>query len=275
MTSNLYPLYDGHNHLQDASLLPHITTVLADCKASGVQRMVVNGTCEKDWPLVAELAQQHPCVLAAFGLHPWKIKERTSKWNSTLEQYLKKTPGVVGEIGLDRWVEDFDIDDQIAVFETQWQMAVDLDLPVTVHCLKAWGILHEKLRAYRRARKGFLLHSYNGSAELIQPLADLGGYFSISGYFAQEKKKKHRDVLQHIPLDRLLLETDAPNMLPPKHLNSYPIDEYKTNHPANIKSVYAFCAQLFGVTDDQLKERVAKNFKTFFGSLTGDAVSEK
>ena len=257
-------MYDSHNHLQDPRLLPHFNKVLSNCKVIGVKRMVVNGTSEADWSIVAELAKDHPVLLPSFGLHPWKIKSRSSNWQALLIQYLHNQPSAIGEIGLDRWVDGFDIDDQLEVFDIQWQLAHELNRPVTIHCLKAWGLLLEKLEASPQSLSGFLLHSYSGSADLIKPLVQLGAYFSISGYFAQDKKKKHWDVLKQIPLDRLLLETDAPDMLPPKNLNLYPINEYKINHPANIKSVYHFSAELFEISEYKLKTQVASNFNKLF-----------
>lgn len=257
-------MYDCHNHLQDEQLMPHLQQVLLDCDAIGVQQMVVNGTCEADWPVVTQLAKNHAIVRPALGLHPWKIKDRSKSWLTTLRQQLHNTGASMGEIGLDCWIEGVDIDDQIEVFDAQWRLAVELNRPATLHCLKAWGLLLEKLQTLPLLSRGFLLHSYSGPAAFIQPLTQLGAYFSISGYFAQEKKRKHQVILKNIPIDRLLLETDAPNMLPPQVMNKYPISEYTINHPANINSVYSFAAELFNIPKIELQAQVAQNFNTLF-----------
>lgn len=238
--------------------------IIYDCAAIGVKCMVVNGTCEEDWATVAQLAHEHPIVHPSFGLHPWNIKNRSNNWLITLRHYLEDMPASIGEIGLDRWIDGFDIQEQIKVFDAQWQLAAELNRPVTIHCLKAWGLLLEKLHTGPRHQQGFLLHSYNGSEELITPLAQLGGYFSISGYFAHERKKQHHHTLKKIPIDRLLLETDAPHMLPPQELNKYPIKKYTINHPANIQTVYQFAATLFDIPEIDLKKQVADNFKRLF-----------
>src|ERR1044071_7049368 len=103
---------------------------------------------------------------------------------------------------------------QEEVFVFQLGLAAERNVPLSIHCLQAWGPLVEILQRTPRPACGFLLHSYGGSGELIQPLAKLGAYFSCSGYFAHERNAEHRDDSIQGNLDRLLVETDAPDMLP-------------------------------------------------------------
>ena len=105
--------------------------------------------------------------------------------------------------------------------------------------------------------RGFLLHSYGGSAELVPQLVDLGAYFSFSGYFLHEKKYKTRKAFSHIPSDRLLIETDAPDMLPPEDIISHPLSG-NLNHPANLTAIHHAAAQSFDVS------KVDRNFDHFF-----------
>ena len=183
-------LYDAHNHLQDERLGANPAELVAVAANEGVVKMVVNGSCEEDWPAVLALARQFSQVLPSFGYHPWYVKERTSEWRKVLAQFLDQTPSVIGEIGLDRWIKDHDLADQEEVFVWQLRLAAERDLPVSIHCLQAWGRLLELLQAGPLPREGFLLHSYGGPQEMILPLARLGAYFSIPGYFAHERKQK-------------------------------------------------------------------------------------
>ena len=80
----MLPLYDAHNHLQDAWLTPHRAQVFADLAAVGVRQVVVNGTCESDWPEVADLARESPLVLPSYGLHPWDAGNRSPNWQQNL-----------------------------------------------------------------------------------------------------------------------------------------------------------------------------------------------
>src|SRR5690242_12653852 len=121
--------------------------------------MVVNGSSEQDWPLVLALARAHPEVLPSFGYHPWYIKERSTDWEQNLAGFLDQIPAGVGEIGLDKWVRDHDLPDQERVFVAQLRMAAQRNLPVSIHCLQAWGTLLELLANNPRPQCGFVLHS--------------------------------------------------------------------------------------------------------------------
>ena len=106
-------LYDAHNHLQDERLQPWIDGILRTLPDLGIVCAVVNGTSEADWEQVARLARQHCWIKPAFGLHPWFVKNRTPRWRDTLQRYLEEFPAAaVGEIGLDRWIADPDIQAQ-------------------------------------------------------------------------------------------------------------------------------------------------------------------
>src|SRR5690606_31434693 len=135
----------------------------------------------------------------------------------------------------------------------------------SIHCLKAWGRLDELLRSERLPACGFLLHSYGGPKEMVNGFLDLGAYFSISGHFAHERKARQREVFRAIPLDRILVETDAPDMLPPDSLNRFPLGS--ANHPANIQSTHEFAATLFGKTSDEFATQMELNFQRLFGGL--------
>ena len=261
-------LYDAHNHLQDARLNGVREDAFAKAIKSGVVKMIVNGTRESDWPAVLELAGKHAEIVPSVGLHPWFVSKRSPAWKQTLVTTLDTQRCVIGEIGLDRWVKDFDAAQQEEVFVYQLRLAAERHLPVSVHCLQAWGALLEILRREPRPACGFLLHSYGGSSELIEPLAKLGAYFSCSGYFAHERKARQREAFCHVPLDRLLIETDAPDMLPPARLiaeNLVHEDGTAVNHPANLQRIYRFVADLRGISVEKLAEEMEQNFKRLFG----------
>jgi TatD DNase family protein len=213
-------LYDAHNHLQDDRFGGRQAELLAACRQAGVARMVVNGSCEADWPDVLALAQAHPEVLPSFGYHPWHFHERSPDGRRSLVSFLDAVPSAVGEIGLDRWKPGLAYDGQEELFVAQLRLAAERNLPVSIHCLQAWGRLFDLLKAGPRPERGFLLHSYGGPQEMVKPLADLGAYFSLPGYFAHERKHRQRETFRHVPRERLLLETDAPDQLLPETGNA-------------------------------------------------------
>lgn len=264
-------LYDAHNHVQDERLAPNRSQVLEEAIGAGVAGMVVNGAAEDDWPLVLELARANPMIIPSFGYHPWYVQERSPQWRETLLDLLEAIPAGVGEIGLDRWMKDYDWSAQQEVFRWQLQAAAERNLPVSIHCLQAWGRLLELLRAGPTPACGFLLHSFGGPAEMIPALTELGAYFSLPGYFAHDRKVRQREAFRCVPPERLLIETDAPDQRLPPIRTLFPLQCQSSaepiNHPANLLAVYQFAAELFGESLESLVARVSQNFHNLFGGL--------
>lgn len=232
--------------------------------------MVVNGSCEEDWPQVAALARAHPdLIIPSFGYHPWYVHERTTRWLEHLKLCLDESPGsVIGEIGLDRWKPCLSYDGQEEVFSAQLELAAARNLPASIHCLQAWGRMHDLLRAKPLPARGFLLHSYGGSQEMVLPFARLGAYFSLPGCYAHERKARQRETFRHVPVDRLLIETDAPDQSLPDTLNEHPLLDPASgralNHPANLPVVYRFAAGLLQQLPEALAGKVEENFLRLF-----------
>jgi TatD DNase family protein len=280
-------LYDAHNHLHDERLAPQLDAVVAALGEAGVAGMVVNGSCEEDWPQVLALARRDARVLPSFGYHPWYVQERTPDWQHALAGFLDAVPAAVGEIGLDKWILErpplphpagspasastpAPLHEQEEVFTWQLRLAAERDLPASIHCLQAWGAMLEILRREPRPRCGFVLHSYGGPREMVGPLAKLGAYFSLPGYFAHERKLRQRETFLAVPRDRLLIETDAPDQLLPGDRNRHPLLDARTgkalNHPANLPAVYEFAAELLGEAVEKLAAQVEENFLRVFGT---------
>ncbi len=259
---------DAHNHLQDERLSATLEQSLAECERIGVRHAVVNGTHPRDWPRVAALAQRYPWILPSFGVHPWYIDDLPTEYLSVLGEYLDRAPSVVGEIGIDYWKEGIDRVRQEQVFLEQLSLARTRNLPVTVHGLKAWSRLLDLLRAHGAPAKGFLLHSYSGPRDLVEAFADLGGYFSVAPAFLAPQRHAKLEVFRHIPVDRILLETDAPDQGPIREMDLYRDDtahSLNVNHPGNIQLMYSGMAELLRFSADKLAERMRDNFTRLFG----------
>jgi TatD DNase family protein len=270
-------LYDAHNHLQDERFGSRSEELIATAAKVGVVKMVVNGSCEEDWPKVLKLARHHSQVVPSFGYHPWYVKERSAEWQKNLTRFLDEVPSALGEIGLDRWIEDYDTPQQEEAFIWQLRLAAERNLPVSIHCLKAWGRLLEILQNEPRPTCGFVLHSFGGPKEMVPGLAELGAYFSFPGYFAHERKVKQREAFRSVPPDRLLIETDAPDQLLPDNLSNYSFTDSNgkpLNHPANLGAVYRFMAELLGKPFERLAEEVEENFLRVFGELRRQVLND-
>jgi TatD DNase family protein len=293
-------LYDAHNHLQDPTLVPHLANIADAARTAGIAAMVVNGTCEDDWPQVHALAQRYPFVRPSYGLHPWDAGNRSPAWLDTLRARLAAEAGAaVGEIGLDRWILDSarpddprlagvrraPIEEQTEVFLAQLALAAAENRPVTIHCLQAFGLLDKLLQAHPVPARGFLLHAYGGPAELIPRFAARGAYFSFNGYFLKDTpapdpkchplgdtvfRGARLEAFKRVPLDRLLVETDAPAMALPTGWRTHGLpagaDGAPLNHPANLEAAYSALAALRHVPAAELPPRIAANFSRFFGA---------
>ena len=255
---------DAHNHLHDARLAPHRAAIFDELRRIGVASAVVNGTRESDWDAVTALGFGQP----SYGLHPWYVSERSDAWLEKLRALLLANPtAAVGEIGLDRWIEGHDLAVQTPIFTAQLALAAELHRPATIHCIRAWGALWDVLRE-RELPASFLLHAYGGPAEMVAGFVERGAYFSFSPSFLAERKAAQREIFRTLPLDRLLVETDAPDLRPPDERNPRPLPE-GLNHPANIDLAYAALAELRSLPLDKLGHIVAENFSRLFGAQGG------
>jgi TatD DNase family protein len=261
---------DAHNHLQDEWLAPYRGEIFEALDAIGIGAAVVNGTNEADWPEVAALARRYRWIIPSYGMHPWYLTPRTPRWQERLLDFVSAGPCGIGEIGLDRWKEPYDIAEQAGIFKWQLTVAAERNLPVTIHCLKAWGALWDILKDNPVPERGFLLHSYGGPAEMLRGFIDRGAYFSFPGYFLGSRKEAKREIFKKIPQDRLLAETDAPAMRLPECYNRYPLpstsEGQEVNHPANISAVYDGLAELLGLPAETLAPILAQNFRRLFGT---------
>lgn len=264
------PLIDTHVHLQDAALLTSLPDVLARADAAGIRAMLCNGCHSADWPIVADLANQHASIVPCFGVHPRYIDALPDDYLDTLHHFLTAHNAPVGEIGLDHLVDPRDESLQDRVFIDQWHLACQLDRPMSIHCLRAWGRLTELLAdaCQKSPDAGFVLHAYSGPADLIPTLAAHNAYFSFSGGALYANRRRAHDALRATPRDRLLVETDSPDLLPPgEHLRSTVTDDqgHLRNEPSNLAAIVEGLAQILDTPVATLTDQLHKNTVRIFG----------
>lgn len=256
-------MIDAHLHLQDPRLRSTIPEILGISRQIGVQYLVVNGTHPEDWSVVENLALQYSEIIPCYGLHPWWANTVSDEsWLPDLSRLLSSNPHAgVGEIGLDRGSRGRRVDwgKQRAVFSAQIELANQLDRPVSIHCVAAWGTLLEFLQTVRLVRPP-LLHSYGGPAEMIDDFLRLGAFFSLSGAFFRPEKCERLAVFDQIPDSRILIETDAPDMLPPSELIRFQSEMASVNHPGNLEAIYEAVSQRRECDLETLKSQIRDNF---------------
>jgi TatD DNase family protein len=253
---------DAHCHLQDDRLAADRAGVLDRAAAAGVSMLVCCGSSESDWAEVSALSAK-PGVIPAYGLHPWYVRQRSGGWRNSLASLLRGDPrAAVGEIGLDHAIADRSDGEQAALFSEQLRMAAEFGRPACIHCRKAWGALLPALTA-TRLPSGFVIHSYSGSTELIAPLSELGAHFSFSGTVTWSRNRRAHEAAVAVPADRLLIETDAPDLPPAPGNGSGPLS---ANEPANLVRVLRSVAALRGITEEDLAEITWANTVRLFGA---------
>lgn len=261
---------DAHCHLHDKRLAAS-ADVMSECVARGVSSWVVNGTCLDDWGAVRAFAARHSGVIPSFGWHPWFLDNLPEDWREQLTAALDSTRSAVGEVGLDSWRKPFDRELQERVFAAHIQIAAERNLPVSIHGLRAWERVLSILRRSPLPACGFLLHSYGGPASLIEPFVELGAYFSCPGFFLRRGNEGKLALFKDIPLERMLVESDAPDQALPEELDRYKllssVDRKRINHPATIVTTYEALAELRSLSLESFTNAVGKNFRRLFEGL--------
>jgi TatD DNase family protein len=189
--------FDAHSHLPNGT--PPTTA----------HRRVVCGTRESDWNAVLAHAASDVRVIPMLGLHPWFVSEASPQWAFRLESLLRDGEAGVGECGLDFSRKAADRDGQEAAFRLQLCLAHDLQRPVAMHVVQAWGSLLSILKEVGVPSAGALVHAYSGSSETARALTSRGIFLSFSGEVLNTERAAMRESLVHVDLNHLLLETDG------------------------------------------------------------------
>ena len=200
---------DAHCHILSESQM-------RDAAACGVVGFVVNGTKPADWGAVVKMANCDN-VFGAIGVHPWFVSGIVDDWESGLVDMLQNNSKLmVGEIGLDK--NRPDMEKQTAVFGRQLQIAHDFGRVAHIHCVDAWGKMMDILRGCDLP-PAMVFHCFSGAPELVDELSKIGAYFSFGVAVCDERYIKMRNALGRVPANRILVESDAPDVALP---NSVP-----------------------------------------------------
>ena len=249
-------LFDAHCHLQDARLAEDRAGVLLRARAAGVDRIAIKGASEVDWSEVELLVESDSFLHPSFGLHPWFLKQRTSEWAVRLNALLEKYPQAgVGEIGIDpdpkgNQAESIEVQEEI--FLVQLEIAQRWKRPVSIHCRGAWGRLLDLLDRAGTLPGGWMIHCFGGSVEVAQELLRRGAYLSFSGTITRPNNRRAAEVLPCVPAERLLLETDAPDLLPIGAVGPL-------NAPENLPRILACVAFLRGESEAEVASMTYQN----------------
>ncbi len=203
-------LVDTHAHLDDGSFDDDRGAMFERSAGAGVRRWIVPAIDRGNWEKIELLSASRPGVLPAYGLHPLFIGQHQDAHLDELPDWLEGHGAIaVGEIGLDFYVEGLDLARQRELFVRQLHIAKEHDLPVIVHARRAFEETIHTLRRIGGLRG--VIHSFSGSEEQARQLFELGFHIGIGGPVTYDRANRIRRVVKDMPLQWLLLETDAPD----------------------------------------------------------------
>jgi TatD DNase family protein len=255
-------LVDSHCHLDFPEFAPELDAVVARAQQAGVGVCVSIGTRMDGFPKVREIAERFPDVWCSVGIHPHEAEKELLDGPAALVEAAGHPKVVgIGETGLDYYYEHSPRGEQIKNFRAHIEAARQTGLPVIVHTRDADDdtlmVLREEM-----AKKPFtgLIHCFTGTKRLAEAALELGLYISVSGIATFKKSDELRAVLKDVPLERLLVETDAPFLAPMPHRG-------KRNEPAFVKHTAAALATLKGVSAQELEDATTANFFRLFSKV--------
>ena len=251
-------MVDSHCHLTDPRLHTQLDEVLKRAAAAGVTQMITIGTSLEDARAAISLCQQHPNVRCAIGIHPNYTHEASVSDLSPLRM-LVDDPTVVamGEMGLDYFHKFASRKLQENFFAAQLDLAQMLNRSVVIHSREATDDTLAMMKDFPRGRAVF--HCFTGSPDEARKILDAGFFLGFTGAITFKKNDALREAVALTPLDRMLVETDAPYLTPE------PRRSQKTNEPALVVHVAETVARVKGIGLDEVDRATTANVAAFFG----------
>ena len=252
-------LADSHCHLNYKGLVEEQPQVLARARESGVAAMLNISTREREWDDVIAVAEREPDVWATVGIHPHEADQHAHVDTAKLVERAAHPRVVgIGESGLDYYYDHSDRDRQKASFRAHLAACRETQLPIVVHTRNAEddtaAILRDEMG--KGAFPG-VIHCFTASGAFADIALELGFYISISGIVTFKNARDLQETAARLPLDRLLIETDAPFLAPVPHRG-------KSGEPAFVADTCRFLAKLRGEDPEELAEATRRNFHKLF-----------
>jgi len=249
-------IIDSHCHIDFDVFDNDRSLVIQNAKQAGVEKIIVPGVAYNTWDKIISCCNEFTGLFPCFGLHPYFIDKHKPKHLDHLKTYIDQSkPVAVGECGLDFYLENIDINQQIFYFEQQLDIALEFNLPVVIHARKSTEAVIKAIK--KRTNLRGMIHSYSGSYEQALQLIKLGFYLSFGGPVTYEKATRLRKTIQRLPLESILVETDAPDQ---------PVSNAKNNRnePLCILNVIQSIASLHNTSTETIVNITSKNAGELF-----------
>ncbi len=258
-------LLDTHCHLDVDDFDADRSAILERCRAAGITRIVVPAIHAAGWGKLLDLCHQETALYPTLGLHPVFIDSHRDVDLMLLEEKLaEEDPLAIGEIGLDYFLTELDPQRQQEIFEAQLQIAREARLPVILHVRKAHDQVLAALRRIRVA--GGIAHAFNGSLQQAQQYLDLGFKLGFGGTLTYDRSTKIRQLAHDLPLEAIVLETDAPDMVVSQHRG-------ERNSPEYLPEILAALVEIRQEDASSLAEQTTLNACKVLGITNKPSVS--
>ncbi len=250
-------IFDTHAHYDDRQFEEDREELLGSMRENGVELIVDAGSDIASWDKIEQLTDRYPFIYGAIGVHPDEVGELDEEKMKRMEQLLAREKMVaVGEIGLDYYWDKENRDLQKMWFIRQLELARQLDLPVIIHSREAAADTMEIMKQYAGELSG-VIHCFSYSPEQAKEYVKMGFYLGIGGVVTFKNAKKLKEVIETIPLEKILLETDCPYMAPEPYRG-------KRNSSLYLPYVVEKIAGLKGVTAKEVEEVTYRNAEQLF-----------
>lgn len=252
-------LIDTHTHIDLDNFKDRFDEVIETAKEYGVGKVVIPGVEPSGFGRIVELCEKYDNVYGAVGVHPEELGTYNDEAENLIREYLKH-PKIIaaGEIGLDYYWDKSQVERQKEIFEKQIMLAKEAKKPVLVHDREAHLDTFEILKKTDAKETGVVMHCFSGSPEFALECVREGFYIALGGVVTFKNAKKAKEVAKAVPLDRLLLETDAPYMAPVPFRG-------KENQPAYVKIVAQEIADLRGISFEEIEQATTANAERVLG----------
>lgn len=251
-------LVDAHCHFDFPRFDGCRSNELDVASESGLVGLVIPGVRRPDWARVRDTALAYSGLYYCLGIHPWYVGAHSSEDLESLEQLLSMRPErcvAVGECGLDRLHGEISV--QLPWFDAQIELASKLKFPLIIHSVKAHDDVHAALRRGNWGGRA-LVHGFSGSYQQAIKLVDQGCFIGVGGVITHPRARKTRDAVARLPLESLVLETDAPDMAPAGV-------EASANSPVYLRRILDCLSEIRGEKPDYLAPALFANTRLLYG----------
>ena len=251
-------IFDTHAHYDDEAFDEDREKLLERMQNRGVEYIVNVGASVASCKSTIGLVRRFPYVYGALGIHPDEVSELTEEDYKWLERSINKPKIVaVGEIGLDyHWNDNKEV--QIAAFERQMEMAREAELPIIVHSRDAAQDTYEVMKANKADEIGGVVHCFSYAKEMAEKFLDMGFYLGIGGVVTFNNAKKLREVVEYMPMDKMVIETDCPYLTPEPNRG-------KRNDSFYLPYVVNKIAEIKGLSPSEVIDVTSDNAKNLYG----------